>query len=92
MRELEFNKNLKLLLPVVFVVMLCINVAMYFYIANSVMIFGKEINVLYIQVAFILLELFMLSGIYGKKQGIAVCLIYVLLVVCNVWFILANLV
>ncbi len=89
---LEFNKNLKLMLPLIFIVMLCLNVIMYFFIANSVMVFGKEINVLYIQVAFVLLELLIVSGIYGKKQGLFVCLIYTLLVASNIWFIIANLV
>lgn len=73
-------------------IMLGLNVIMYFYIVNSVNVFGKEINVIYIQVAFILLEMFMLSGIYGKKQGLTICLIYVLLTAGNIWFILANLV
>lgn len=73
-------------------VILCLNIVMYFYIVDSVMIFEREVNVLYIQLGFILLELFMLSGIYGKKQGLTVCLIYVLLIACNIWFILANLV
>lgn len=89
---MKFNKNLKLILSLLFMITLCLNIVMYFYIVDSVMIFEREINVLYIQLGFILLEMFMLSGIYGKKQGITVCLIYVLLIVCNVWFILANLV
>lgn len=89
---MKFNKNLKLILSLLFMIILCLNIVMYFYIVDSVMIFEKEINVLYIQLAFILLEVFMLSGIYGKKQGLTVCLIYVLIIVCNVWFILANLV
>lgn len=89
---MKFNKNLKLILSLLFMIMLCVNVIMYFYIVNSVNVFGKEINVVYIQVAFILLEMFMLSGIYGKKQGLTVCLIYVLLTAGNIWFILANLV
>lgn len=73
-------------------IVFCLNIIMYFYIVNSVIVFGREINVIYIQVAFILLEMFMLSGIYGKKQGLTICLIYVLLVASNIWFILANLV
>lgn len=87
---MKFNKNLKLILSFLFMIMLYLNTAMYFYIVDSVMILGKEINVLYIQLAFILLELFMLSGIYGKKQGLTVCLIYISLVACNLWFILTN--
>lgn len=89
---MNFNKNLKLILSLLFMVVFCLNIIMYFYIVDSVIVFGREINVLYIQVAFILLEMFMLSGIYGKKQGLTVCLIYVLLIAGNIWFILANLV
>lgn len=89
---MKFNKNLKLILSLLFMVVFCLNIIMYFYIVNSVIVFGREINVIYIQVAFILLEMFMLSGIYGKKQGLTICLIYVLLVASNIWFILANLV
>lgn len=73
-------------------IMLVLNIVMYFYIVDSVEIYGKSINVIYVQLAFLLLELFMLSGIYGKKQGLTICLIYVLLVAGNLWFILANLV
>lgn len=89
---MKFNKNLKLILSLLFMVVFCLNIIMYFYIVDSVIVFGREINVIYIQVAFILLEMFMLSGIYGKKQGLTVCLIYVLLIAGNIWFILANLV
>lgn len=89
---MKFNKNLKLILSLLFMVVFCLNIIMYFYITDSVIVFGREINVLYIQVVFILLEMFMLSGIYGKKQGLTICLIYVLLVASNIWFILANLV
>lgn len=89
---MKFNKNLKLILSLLFMIVFCLNIIMYFYIVNSVIVFGREINVIYIQVAFILLEMFMLSGIYGKKQGLTICLIYVLLVASNIWFILANLV
>ena len=73
-------------------IMLVLNIVMYFYIVDSVEIYGKSINVIYVHLAFLLLELFMLSGIYGKKQGLTICLIYVLLVAGNLWFILANLV
>lgn len=89
---MKFGKNLKLILSLFFMIILVLNVVMYFYIADSVNIYGKSINVLYIQLAFLLVELFMLSGIYGKKQGLTICLIYVLLVAGNIWFILANLV
>lgn len=89
---MKFGKNLKLILSLLFMIMLVLNVVMYFYIADSVNIYGKSINVIYVQLAFLLLELFMLSGIYGKKQGLTICLIYVLLVAGNLWFILANLV
>lgn len=89
---MKFNKNLKSILSLLFIVVFCLNIVMYFYIVNSVMVFGREINVLYIQLAFILIEMFMLSGIYGKKQGLAVCLLYVLLIAGNIWFIIANLV
>lgn len=89
---MKFNKNLKSILSLLFIVVFCLNIVMYFYIVNSVNVFGREINVLYIQLAFILIEMFMLSGIYGKKQGLAVCLLYVLLIAGNIWFIIANLV
>ena len=89
---MKFGKNLKLILSIIFMIMLVLNIVMYFYIVDSVEIYGKSINVIYVQLAFLLLELFMLSGIYGKKQGLTICLIYVLLVAGNLWFILANLV
>lgn len=89
---MKFGKNLKLILSLLFMIMLVLNIVMYFYIVDSVEIYGKSINVIYVQLAFLLLELFMLSGIYGKKQGLTICLIYVLLVAGNLWFILANLV
>lgn len=73
-------------------IMLVVNVVMYFYIENSVVIFGKEINCLYIQVAFILLESLLLSFVYGKKQGLFICLIYVIIIAVNLFFIMANLV
>jgi len=65
---------------------------MYFYIANSITVFGYEINCLYIQIAFILAELLFLSNIYGKKQGLTICLIYFVFVVINLMFIFSNLV
>jgi len=73
-------------------VMLVVNVVMYFYIENSVIIFGQEINCLYIQVTFILLESLLLSFVYGKKQGLLICLIYVIVIAVNLFFIMANLV
>lgn len=73
-------------------VMLLVNVVMYFYIENSVIVFGKEINCLYVQIAFILIESLLLSFVYGKKQGLLICLIYVIIIALNLFFIMANLV
>ena len=86
------KRNIKLIVSVIFMVTLAFNLIMYFYMVDSVNIFGQNVDVLYIQLIFILLELFMLSAIYGKKQGIVMCLIYLIVVTLNLWFGLINLV
>ena len=85
-------KYLKLIVGLVFMTMFAVNIIMYFFIADSVNILEIEVNCLYVQVAFILIEAFFFSSIYGKKQGLTICLIYFILVVLNLMFIFSNLV
>lgn len=88
---MKFYKNIQLIIALLFVIMLFVNVIMYFYMANSVTIFGYEVNCLYIQLVFILIESLLMSFVYGKKQGLTICLIFVITVAINLFFIMSNL-
>lgn len=88
---MKFYKNIKLIISIIFMVMLFVNIVMYFYMQNTTNIFGYEINCLYAQLLFIIVESILMSAVYGKKQGLLICLIYVLVVAVNLIFILFNL-
>lgn len=88
----KFYKNIKLIVNVLFMVALAMNIIMYFFIQDSVIIWDKEINTLYILIGFTLLEAVILSTVYGKKQGLMSCLIFVVVVFLNFFFLINTLI
>lgn len=83
-------KNIKSVIALLYFIMLVINCITYFFIQDTALIFGKEFDTLYVLIGFLLLETFMLSGVFGKKQGLSFCLLYIILCVVNIMFIVAN--
>ncbi|MBR5227861.1 MAG: hypothetical protein IKV94_04395 [Clostridia bacterium] len=88
----KFYKNIKLIVNLLFMVAVAMNIIMYFFIQDSVVIYNREINTMYIIIGFVLLEVIILSTVYGKKQGLMSCLIFTLVVFFNFFFLINTLI